>query len=319
MRQLRLVGLAEDGAHVVVEAPTGDRFRLPVDERLRAACRGDLSRLGQIEIELDSTLRPKEIQARVRAGESPEQVAAAAGVPLDRVLRFAYPVVQERQRVVAQARATRVRRGGSTPAETLAELVGERLVDRGTDAATLSWDAWRREDGAWTVRLHWRGTREHSATWTFDLAARKLHAQDSAAEQLIAAEFHLRTITPVTPLAAAARGNPPGTAPPTPTPAGAGAGAPAAALPGPGTGRPGQRPGVPAQIRPTAPTAPGTPGTPTTLGAAGGSGPTPDDESGTAEPGAEAAEAGEEDERARRAHVPPWDDILLGVRRRHAP
>src|SRR6266516_4596079 len=132
MRQLRLVGLAED-------------------ERLRAACRGDLSRLGQIDIELDTGLRPKEIQARVRAGESPEQVAADARVPLDRVLRFAYPVVQERLRVAAQARATRVRRGGSTPAETLAELVGERLVDRGTDAATLAWDAWRREDGSWTV------------------------------------------------------------------------------------------------------------------------------------------------------------------------
>jgi hypothetical protein len=26
-----------------------------------------------------------------------------------------------------------------------------------------------------------------------------------------------------------------------------------------------------------------------------------------------------DDERARRAHVPPWDDILLGIRRRHAP
>src|SRR6266508_689475 len=170
MRQLRLVGLADDGAHLVVESPTGDRYRLAVDERLRAACRGDLSRLGQIDIEQDTSLRPKEIQARVRAGESPEQVAATAGAPLDRVLMFAYPVVQERQRVVAQARATRVRRGGSTPAETLAELVDERLVDRGTDASTLAWDAWRREDGAWTVRLGWRGTRELSASWTFDLA-----------------------------------------------------------------------------------------------------------------------------------------------------
>ena len=46
MRQLRLVGLAEDGASLVLESPTGEEFRLPVDERLRAACRGDLTRLG---------------------------------------------------------------------------------------------------------------------------------------------------------------------------------------------------------------------------------------------------------------------------------
>jgi len=137
MRQLRLVGLHEDGAHVVVEGPGGDRYRLAVDEKLRAACRGDLSRLGQIEIEAESTLRPRDIQARVRAGESAEQVAAGAGMPIERVLRFAYPVLQERQRVVAQARTTKVRRAGSTPAETLAELVDERLVGRGTEPADV--------------------------------------------------------------------------------------------------------------------------------------------------------------------------------------
>src|SRR2546426_866346 len=128
MRQLRLVGLAEDGASLVLESPTGESFRLPVDDRVRAACRGDLTRLGQIEIELDNPLRPAEIQARVRAGESAEQVAASSGMPLARVLRFAYPMLQERERVVAQARATRLRRSA-----TLAELVEERLVGRGTD------------------------------------------------------------------------------------------------------------------------------------------------------------------------------------------
>jgi hypothetical protein len=277
MRQLRLVGPSEDGTHLVVEAPTGDRFRLPIDERLRAACRGDLSRLGQLEVEREGALRPREIQARVRAGESAEQVAAAAGVALDRVLRFAYPVLQERQRVVAQARTTRVRRGGSTPAETLAELVDERLVGRGTDAASLSWDAWRREDGAWTVQLRWHGTRDYSASWTFDLAARTLHADDPAAEQLIAAEFNVRTITAVTPLAAAARQL-------APEPPAAGSGSSAAAGPAPTSG---------AAALPL-PNMPG-PGQ-------------PDD----------AADAGaDEDERSRRAHVPSWDDILLGVRRRH--
>ena len=105
MRQLRFVGLAEDGASLVLESPTGESYRLPVDERVRAACRGDLTRLGQIEIEMDNPLRPREIQTRVRAGESAEQVAEASGMPLERVLRFAYAVLQERGRVIAQARS----------------------------------------------------------------------------------------------------------------------------------------------------------------------------------------------------------------------
>jgi hypothetical protein len=322
MRQLRLVGPDPDGGHLVVELPTGERFRLPVDERLRAACRGDLPRLGQIEIESGGPLRPKEIQARVRAGESAEQVAASAGVPLDRVLRFAYPVLQERQRVVAAARTTRVRRGGSTPAETLSELVGERLIDRGTDPATVSWDAWRREDGAWTVCLRWRGAREHSATWTYDLVGKVLHAEDPAAEQLIAAEFALRTITPVTPLAVAARqaaADPAG-------PAGAGrAAATSGGLAAPGAASPPQGGTAAAPAKPTGP-APGAAG-PSAVRSGPPNPPAPT--AGTAAlPLPEFAgqpdhvdgpdEAGDaEDERGRRAHVPSWDDILLGIRRRH--
>ncbi|HEY6746096.1 MAG TPA: septation protein SepH, partial [Mycobacteriales bacterium] len=211
MRQLRLVGLAEDGASLLLETPTGDAFRLPLDERVRAACRGDLTRLGQIEIEMDNPLRPREIQMRVRAGESAEQIAASSGMPLDRVLRFAYAVLQERGRVVAQARGTAARPKAT---ETLGDLVEDRLVSRGTDASTLEWDAWRREDGRWSVKLAWRhGDRQHAAHWSLDLAKRVLLPDDPAAEQLTAAEYHARTITAVTPLAVAARAVEPGRGP----------------------------------------------------------------------------------------------------------
>jgi hypothetical protein len=203
LRQLRLVGLGEDGASLLLESPTGESYRLPIDERVRAACRGDLTRLGQIEIEMDNPLRPREIQTRVRAGESAEQIAAASGMPLERVLRFAYAVLQERGRVIAQARSTPV---GPRAAEALGDLVEERLISRGTDETTLEWDAWRREDGRWAIRLAWRhGDREHAANWSLDLVRRALQAEDPAAEQLIAQEFHARTVTAVTPLAVAAR------------------------------------------------------------------------------------------------------------------
>ena len=53
MRALRVLGLAEDGENLVCEDGTsGELFTLPSDERLRAATRGDLSRLGQLQIEL---------------------------------------------------------------------------------------------------------------------------------------------------------------------------------------------------------------------------------------------------------------------------
>jgi Protein of unknown function (DUF3071) len=353
MRQLRLVGLAEEGDSLLLESPTGESYRLPLDERVRAACRGDLTRLGQIEIESDNPLRPREIQARVRAGESAEQVAASAGMALDRVLRFAYPVLQERSRVVAQARTAPVRPPAS---EQLGDLVAERLVGRGTDAATLEWDAWRREDGRWAVRLSWRhGDSAHAAHWSLDLGRRALQPEDPAAEQLSAEEFHARTITAVTPLAVAARAAAEPTAPreadrrpprETDRQAPERPGRTAAAERG-GGGRTaaaergtGDRPARPAAER-------GGGERPARQATAGGGtgeraradraqrgnaeGRRPRearDAEEDADPAAESRIAagggtvplvdvpGEED-RARRATVPSWDDILLGVRRRH--
>ncbi len=85
MRALRVVGITEGGDVVLEDSGRRERFTVPADEQLRAAARGDLTRLGQIAIELESQLRPREIQARIRAGASVEQVASAAGVPVQKI------------------------------------------------------------------------------------------------------------------------------------------------------------------------------------------------------------------------------------------
>ena len=38
---------------------------------------------------MESALRPRDIQARIRAGASPDEVAEAAGVPVERIAAFA--------------------------------------------------------------------------------------------------------------------------------------------------------------------------------------------------------------------------------------
>src|SRR2546430_2812091 len=92
MQQLRLVAVSEDGSYAVLTAPgRSGRFSLPIDERLRIVARGQFSRLAQYEIEVESPLRPKEIQDRIRAGETAEEIADAAGVPIERVRRVEGP------------------------------------------------------------------------------------------------------------------------------------------------------------------------------------------------------------------------------------
>jgi hypothetical protein len=184
VRTLRLVGLSEDGRNLVVAldgdgTDDGERFELPVDDRLRAAARGDTRRLGQIEA--DGGLSPRVIQARIRAGETPEQVAAASGTRVERIMRFAHTVLQERSRLAEQAREARVRLSEGVPGAPLQQFMAERLRLLGADLDAVRWDAARSDDGTWVVTAAWRaGAKEGTTHWVYDVAARTVTPLDAA-------------------------------------------------------------------------------------------------------------------------------------------
>src|SRR5688500_10462277 len=186
MRTLRLVALSDDGQTLLLsvdgaDTDGGERFELAIDERVRAAARGDSRRLTQIDVDLGTELPPRVIQARIRAGETPEQVAAASGTRVERIMRFASPVLQERARVAEQARDARVRLSEGPPTVTLSAFVAERLrlIDVAVDAA--SWDAHRDHDGSWLITGGWQaGAKSGTTRWTFDLPSRTVAPADAA-------------------------------------------------------------------------------------------------------------------------------------------
>ncbi|MGA5038961.1 septation protein SepH [Streptomyces capoamus] len=186
MPELRVVAVSNDGTRLVLKAADSTEYTLPIDERLRAAVRGDRPRLGQIEIEVESHLRPRDIQARIRAGATAEEVAQLAGIPVDRVRRFEGPVLAERAFMAERARKTPVRRPGENSGPLLGEAVQERLLLRGAEKDTVQWDSWRRDDGTWEVLLVYRVAGEpHSASWTYDPPRRLVQAVDGEARSLI--------------------------------------------------------------------------------------------------------------------------------------
>ncbi|GAA4017343.1 MULTISPECIES: septation protein SepH [Streptomyces] len=186
MPELRVVAVSNDGTRLVLKAADSTEYTLPIDERLRAAVRGDRPRLGQIEIEVESHLRPRDIQARIRAGATAEEVAQMAGIPVDRVRRFEGPVLAERAFMAERARKTPVRRPGENAGPQLGETVQERLTLRGAEKDTVQWDSWRRDDGTWEVLLVYRVAGEpHSASWTYDPPRRLVQAVDEEARSLI--------------------------------------------------------------------------------------------------------------------------------------
>jgi hypothetical protein len=185
MRTLRLVALSDDGKSLILVAEgadgeTDERYALPIDDRLRAAARGDSRRLTQIDVDLGTELPPRVIQARIRSGETPEHVAASSGTRVERIMRFAHPVLQERERVAEQAREARVRLSEGTPTVVLHRFMTERLRLIDTDLDAVHWDAYRDDDGTWVVTGIWRaGDKSGTTSWAFDIPARTVTPLDA--------------------------------------------------------------------------------------------------------------------------------------------
>jgi len=188
MGELTLVGLHDDGEHVVLEGPDGQRFRLPIDEALRAAVRRDRPGLEQVRAGERGILPPREIQARIRAGATAEEVAEQAGASVETIRRYEGPVLAEREWVAQQARGTRI--GHEVGAPTLGDLAADRLATRGVVQDSIRWDAARDGAGPWMVDLSFEVSEaRRSARWTFDVSARTLRALDDEARWLSETEL----------------------------------------------------------------------------------------------------------------------------------
>lgn len=184
MQDLKLVGVHDDGEHLVLSTPDGQKYLLVVDDPLRAAVRLDRARLGQLQIETEGRLRPRDIQARIRAGQTAEEIAEAAGLPVELVRRFEGPVLAEREFVVRQAQAVRVRHGRGE-SSTLGEVVSERLAARAVEEDAQTWDAWRGDDGVWMVSLTFAaGSRQRQARWSYDAQLRHVTPRDDESRWL---------------------------------------------------------------------------------------------------------------------------------------
>src|SRR5215467_574024 len=187
MQELRLVAVSEDGTYAILAVPgRSGRFLLPIDERLRTVAKGQFSRLAQYEIEVENPLRPKEIQDRIRAGETAEEIADAAGIPPDRVRRFEGPVLAERQYRAQEAQRATIRgRGDSGPGPRLGDIVAERLSGVGAHPGDAEWDSRKRPDGNWQVQLQFSiGGRAGIAEWIYDPRRRHVIPDDDQAVRL---------------------------------------------------------------------------------------------------------------------------------------
>jgi len=308
MRELKVVGLDADGKRIICEAPNGsataDKFVLRVDDRLKAAVRGDRAASNQtqieVEVEVPNSLRPRDIQSRIRAGASVEQLAAASGVSPERIMRFAHPVLLERSRAAELASASHPILPDGPSVLTLLETVTGALISRGLDPEATKWDAWRNEDSRWTVQFGWKaGRSDNVAHFRFSPGAHggTTTAFDDAATELIDPNYTRPALRSVAPLAQlhfeeSVAEIPMPAHQPAPEPAPEPAPAPVVVM-------------TPAPAAPPVPAAPVAPPAPEPIPA-----PEPAAVVETPESAAPAARP----RKKKKAEIPAWEDVLLGVR-----
>jgi hypothetical protein len=232
-RQLTPVTVTRDGSRLILVDQDGNEFAIAVDDSLRtalptspaAADKPRRSEKTSMTTPSTPTLRPRDIQARIRSGESPESVADAAGTTVEKIMPFAAPVVAEREHVAERALKASVRRRPADPmstpagtARTLGSAVATHLSSIEAQAESVEWDAWRRTDGRWSlVALYSTPARSGTAELTFDPPGNFVSLDNDDARWLVGdlvvaepdpvrddlAEARVRRLAPVPPAAPA--------------------------------------------------------------------------------------------------------------------
>jgi hypothetical protein len=164
MQELTVVGV-ESGT-LVVSAPDGTRYRVPVAESQLA----QLRRTRAEGIDAARKVAPREIQAHIRAGRSAQEVVQLTGADIDYVERFVGPVMAERDHVVTRARAVPVHTAADAEpdeATGFGDVIAERLEAGG--AGDVAWTSWKDPETGWVVQLTFTAEQiDRDARWSFD-------------------------------------------------------------------------------------------------------------------------------------------------------
>ena len=187
MTELRLNGKTEDGLHLSLHDNDGNEYTIRVSDTLRATV--NQQRLMAVPTNLEPTVSIKEIQRLLRAGQTSDQIARENNISIEKIERFAGPILSERIYIIDQAQQIVIRKEGGRDAVTLLGVVISRLAPRNIDSSELSWDTWRLEDGTWTIELHYpNSTGVGIAQWNFDAVLRTVISMDENARWMMGDE-----------------------------------------------------------------------------------------------------------------------------------
>jgi hypothetical protein len=197
MSELRLTGKTPDGVHIALTDNNGTEYTLRISDTLRATV--NQPRLTSVPVtDENAAMTVKEIQRRLRAGETMDSIARDGNVSVDKVERFSGPILQERLFIIDQVHSLTPRRDGKDSgreALTFLDIVVSKLAPRGVDVDSLDWNTWRIDDGTWTIELHYPNRDGlGSGQFSYDTHRRTIAPLDDNAAWMMGEDAPIRRI-----------------------------------------------------------------------------------------------------------------------------
>lgn len=186
MRDLRTVGRSDDGESLELHDLDGNEFSLRITDHLKSLVnQPSPSTLRTVNDNLSDEISIKEIQARLRSGESMESIAESGHVSLEKVERYSHPILQERSYIISLAQKAELKK----LKVTLFEAVTEKLAPRGVEMKNCEWNTYRNDDGTWQLLLEYptRDGRGY-AEWRFEVTKRRVESDDDGARWILGEE-----------------------------------------------------------------------------------------------------------------------------------
>lgn len=187
MSELRVNGKTEDGQYLSLIDGDGKEFTVRISDTLRSTV--NQPRLISVSDDEATPITVKEIQRRLRTGESPESIAQDGNTTVEKVERFSGPILQERQFIIEQVATVIVRKEPGREPVNFGDAIVFRLAPRGVDITQINYICWRLETGIWTIQVSYpTSDRPGVGQWEYDPTRRSLNALDDNARWLLGEE-----------------------------------------------------------------------------------------------------------------------------------
>jgi hypothetical protein len=134
LAELQLVGRMADGGAIELTDGSGAKYSLPITDALKSTV--TQPRLTSVApIDERPSFSVKEVQARLRGGESMPSISRTTDWSIEKIEKFAGPILQERAYVIDTALKSNLRREASSP--ILSEATFVQLSNHGVDMESV--------------------------------------------------------------------------------------------------------------------------------------------------------------------------------------